>query len=200
MALLALGVLVLVPRAIVAGVDDQRVVRQLQFIECIQQPAGFVVKLLHHVAIQPSLRFAAKLRRGVDDRVHHRMRQVQHERLLGVALVPQIFNRLVRVELREPAHVLGAAGGLVVFMKPNRAVIVRPERTEIIIEPLSIRHAGEDRLAVGHVPLADAGRLVARLANQLRPGDLTRRHPPAATADRLPPREQRRARRPADGL
>ena len=200
MALLALGILVLIPRTVVAGVDDERFLDELEFVERVEQAAGFEIELLHHISVQPALRLAAKLRRGVDDRVHHRMREVEHERLVGITLVFEVIDRLVRVELDQSAHVASGSCGLVVFMQVHHAGVIRTEGAVKIIEPLRVRHAWDDRFPIGNIPLADAGGLVVRLADQLRPGDLLRRHAPTATADRLPSGQQRRARRPANRL
>ena len=125
MALLALGIFVLIPRAVVARINDQCVVGQFQFIQRVQQTTGFEIEFLHHIAVQTALGFAAKLRRGINDRVHHRVRKIQHEGLLRITLVLQIINRLIRVELDQAAHVTRGTGVLVILMQLHHAVVIR---------------------------------------------------------------------------
>ncbi len=50
-SLLVLRVLVLIPRAVVTSINHQSVVSQLQLIQCIQQPTGFVVEFLNDISV-----------------------------------------------------------------------------------------------------------------------------------------------------
>jgi hypothetical protein len=74
------------------------------------------------------------------------------------------------------------------------------QRTEVIVKTLCIGHAPDDWLAVGDIPLTDAGRLVAGFANQFSKGNFTRRHCPTLAAKWIASGQQRRARRPAHRL
>ena len=51
MTFLLLGVLVLVPRTIVTGVDHKSVLTQSQLIEGIEKAAGFEIEFLDHIAV-----------------------------------------------------------------------------------------------------------------------------------------------------
>ena len=128
------------------------------------------------------------------------MGQVKNERLLGVALLLEELDRLVGIQSSQPAHVPAGAGGLVVLVEPDPSPVVRPEGPEVIIESLGIGHPVDDGLAVGYVPLADAGGLVAGLLHEFPKGDLARGHPPPFAPAGVAPREQGRTGGPAHGL
>ena len=85
-------------------------------------------------------------------------------------------------------------------MKPHHSIVIRSQRPKVIIKPLGIRHAFDDRLTIGDIPLTNTGRLIAHLANQFRPSDLRSRHPPAFAPKWLTSSQERRAGRPANRL
>ena len=89
---------------------------------------------------------------------------------------------------------------MVVFVKLHRSRVIGSEGPKEIIEALGVGHPLDDRLAVGHIPLSNAGGLVTRLPDQFREGNLLRGHAPALAPARVAPGQQGGAGRPADRL
>ena len=145
---LALGVFVLIPRSIVAGVDHQRILGQLQLIQGIKQTTRFIIKLLHHIAVEATLGLPSKSRRGINDGMHHGMGQIEDKRFFRIALVLEEIDRLIRVKPGETTHVPRATGILIVFVEFHYPVIVGTQGTKVIIKSLRIRHARDDGLPV----------------------------------------------------
>ncbi len=197
---LAPVVLGLVPRAIIRRVEHQRVVTQPQLVERVQQAPRLVIKLLHDIAVEPSVRLAFESRRGINNGVHHRVRQVEYERLARIAAFFQPVDGLVRVHADQAGHVCSLPRRLIVLVERDPAIIVGAKRTEVVIEPLRQRHAFNNRLAVGDVPLPDANRLVAYRPDQLGKCNLGSGHRPPFAAGRVAAGQQRRSRRSTDRL
>ena len=200
MPLLVLVVLGLIPRAVVGGVDDQGVVAQLELVELVEQAPGFEVELLDHVTVEVAGGLAPEFRRGIDNGMHHGMGEVEHEGLVLVALVFQVVHRFVGVHADEAAHVAGGTGRFVVLVKAAPASVVRTQRAEIVVKPLCVGHALDDRFPVGDIPLADARGLVTGRADQFGPGGFLPGHAPALAELRVTPGEQGGTRRAAHGL
>ena len=200
MTLLVLGVLVLIPGPVVGGVDEEGVLTQAEILEGIEQAARLVIEFLHHVAVEPALGFSAEAVGGIDDGVHHGMGQVEREGLLGIALFLEELDRLVGVQGGQSPHVPARPGGLVVLVELDTAPVIRAEGSEVIIKSLGIGHPLDDGLAVGNVPLADAGSLVAGFLHEFSKGDLAGGHPPPFASAWVATREQGRTGRPAHGL
>ena len=144
-----------------------------------------MIKFLHHIAIQTALGLAAKLVRGVDDGVHHRVRHIEDEGLFLVTLVLQKIDGFIGVEPGEAAHIAGVTRPFVIFVKSNSTSIIGSEGAKVIIKTLGIGHAFNNGFAVGDIPFTNTGSLVTSFANQFRPRDFRSRHSPTATADRL---------------
>ena len=200
MTLLVLGVLVLIPGPVVGGVDEEGALTQAELVEGIEQATRLIIEFLHHVTVESALGFPSKAVGCIDDGVHHGMSQVEHERLLGITLFLEKFDRFVGVQSGQSPHVSARSGGLVVLVELDPATIVRPEGPEVIIESLGIGHPFDDGLAVGNVPLADASGLVAGLLHEFPEGDFAGGHPPPLAPAWVATREQSRTGRPAHGL
>ena len=159
-----------------------------------------IVKLCYHVPIQPAFGCAPEFRRGIDDRVHHRVREVQHKRPARITLILQIVNGPVRVQANQPAHVTRAAGRCIVLMERDTPPVVGTERSEVRVKALGQGHALDNGLAIGHIPLSNAGRLVAHPGHQLGKCDLVSRHAPPPAAYGITAGQQCRTRRAAHML
>ena len=199
-AFLVVGVGGLIPWAVIAGVDDEGVVPKIEVVEGVEESAGFVVEFLDDITIEVALRGAAKLRRGIDDGVHHGVGQIEDEGLFRIPFLGEIIDRLVGIKARQGGHVAGLAGRLIIFVESNPAAIVGAEGAEIVIEPLGEGHAVDDGLAVRDIPFADAGGLVSGLPDQFGPGEFRGGHAPAFAADWVAAGKESRAGRTADGL
>ncbi len=188
----------IIPGAIVGSENDDRILAQSQFVDGIQQSTGVVVEFFDGVAVQSALGFAFEFWGCVDDRVNHRVGQIQKERFLLILF--EKLDSLVGVELGQAGHVPGFPHRLVVVMKPDTAVVIGPERSPIIIEPLSVGHAIDDSRSIGDIPLADATRRVTDGLEQFGESYFACRHAPTVTANRIPSREQRRSGWPTNDL
>ena len=185
MALFLLRILVLIPRTVVAGVDHQRIITQALLVQHIQQAASLKIELLNHIPVQSSFRFSAKLFRGANDRVHHRMRHVEDKGLFLVALFLQKIDGLICVKAGEATHIAGVSRPLIILMKGNTAAVIGPKGPKVVIEALGIRHAIDNRLAIGNIPFPNTDSLVTGSAHQFRPGDLGCGHAPTFAANGL---------------
>ena len=132
--------------------------------------------------------------------MHHRVREVEDKRLLGIALVLKEVNRLIGIEADKTAHILGGTSGLIIFMELDRTIVIGTQRTEVIIKALRIGHTRDDGTPIGYIPFTDAGCLITNLANELSPSDLISRHPPTTTTNWLTTCKQCRARWSTNGL
>lgn len=110
--------------------------------------------------------------RSVGKEIRHGVGQVAQERFVGIALVFQIVDRLVGIHANQTTHVPSAPNAGVVLVNVPCAEVVGAQRAEVFVEALSAGHPFEDRLAVGNVPFADPGCLIAALPHPFRKGDL----------------------------
>lgn len=178
MAFLVFVVGGLVPGAVVRGVDDEGVVAEAEAIEGIEEAAGFKIEFFDNVAVEAGFGFAEEVGRGVDDGVHHGVREIENEGAIRVSIVSEEVDGFVGVECREAAHIVGIAGGFVVFMEVNGAVVVGAEGSEVVVEALGVGHAFDDGFAVGDVPFSDADGLVSEGLHEFGPGDFVGGHAP----------------------
>lgn len=94
-------------RAVIRCIDNQRILAKSQFVQFVQQASRFEIEFFDDIAVQTARRSTAKFGGGVDDGVHHGMSEIQHKRLIGIALVFQVIDGFVGVEFQQASHVLG---------------------------------------------------------------------------------------------
>ena len=134
------------PGPVVGGVDHQRVAVDIQFLECLDDLPQTPIEFPDHVAVESSLRLAAKGLRGPQGHVRHVMGQVEKKR--PVLVLGDEANRLAGVLLREEVHVGRTFEHLFVehqFSYKALGIDLASEsvvqgRAEEVVEPLSVWH------------------------------------------------------------
>ena len=231
-AVLELGVVTsLAMRSVVGREQDQRSLAEPQFVDAVDQPADVGIETVDARGettfrggpVGP-LRELSDVRQvhtalaGLVVRVGDRRCEVEEERPLPVpldeserlfeeqVLAPDLlFGREAGSELAFVRHDVRERHPLFLADQIGREVVVRVclvEVAEELVEALVVRDPG--RVLVAEAPLADEGRRVARVVEDLRDGDVTGLErdaevPTDARATRVPAGHQHAPRRRAHG-
>ena len=200
MALFLRCVLQLIPRTVITRKNNKGVPRKLQCVQSFKETTGLGIQFPDGVSIKATLGRPQIGFGSINDRMHHRMGDVEDKRFFRLSFFSEVLDRLVRIKPRQAGHVLGHPHLVIVFMEHNAAIIIGAKRPVVVVESLSVGHAWDDRLPIRYIPFPNASRLIPALLDQLGECEFLGRHPPTFASNGITPGKQRGSARSANGL